>query len=106
MAAIAQAQTAPAGVDAASTPASADVVVSPTPAPSKPVTTSVKEKAAEAATDHRQADAVAGAKGFGAVDDVFVGFEPGHYKAAKPATLYLRFALDCCSVHDASWNTG
>ena len=50
MAAIAQAQTAPAGVDAASTQASADVVVSPTPAPSKPVTTSVKEKAAEAAT--------------------------------------------------------
>ena len=50
MAAIAQAQTAPAGVDAASTQASADVVVSPAPAPSKPVTTSVKEKAAEAAT--------------------------------------------------------
>ena len=50
MAAIAQAQTAPAGVDAASTQASADVVVSPAPAPSKPVTTSVQEKAAEAAT--------------------------------------------------------
>mgnify|MGYP003600763010 CR=1 FL=1 len=50
MAAIAQAQTAPAGVDAASTQASADVVVSPTPAPSKPVTTSAKEKAPEAAT--------------------------------------------------------
>ena len=50
MAAIAQAQTAPAGVDAASTQASADVVVSPAPAPSKPVTTSVKEKAAEART--------------------------------------------------------
>ena len=50
MAAIAQAQTAPAGVDAASTQASADIVVSPAPAPSKPVTTSVKEKAAEAAT--------------------------------------------------------
>ena len=34
MAAIAQAQTAPAGVDAASTQASADVVVSPAPVPS------------------------------------------------------------------------
>jgi cell wall-associated NlpC family hydrolase len=47
MAAVVQAQTAPATVDAASTPASSDVVVAPA---AKSVTTSVKEKAAEAAT--------------------------------------------------------
>ena len=50
LASVAQAQTAPADVDAASIQASPDVVAA-TPAPSsKPVITSVKEKAAEAAT--------------------------------------------------------
>ncbi len=44
-----QAQTAAADVDAASTPASADVVIQAAP-PTKSVTASVKERAAEAAT--------------------------------------------------------
>jgi len=50
LASVAQAQSAPADVDAASTPASPDVVASPATATAKPVITSVKEKAAEAAT--------------------------------------------------------
>ncbi len=50
MASVAQAQTAPADVDAASSPASADVVTVPAAPASKSVTASVKEKAAEAAT--------------------------------------------------------
>jgi cell wall-associated NlpC family hydrolase len=50
VASVAQAQSAPADVDAASTPASPDVVTPAPAAAAKPVITSVKEKAAEAAT--------------------------------------------------------
>jgi len=50
MASVVQAQTAPVDVDTASSPASAEVVATPPAPTSKPVITSVKEKAAEAAT--------------------------------------------------------
>ena len=50
MASVVQAQSAPADVDAASTPAYPEAVASTPAPPSKPVITSVKEKAAEAAT--------------------------------------------------------